>query len=171
MPEYWVVVNQPTMRESHAWTTEDATDLILGMYDNHGPRWSFNPRPSGMPPASFSNVRPGDGLLLYNGSRPSDSPRSFLASGVVSKTTVIRGEALIELEMPRRFEVPVVLSDLWGADHPDVLAAEMQSLFRRYRHGPLDNLASHPGSGQLHPNRGLRRWKLVHDVAFGKIRI
>jgi hypothetical protein len=169
MPGYWVVVNQPTAVESHAWTTKDAMEMILGNYDGEPPRWSFNPSGSGKPPREFDKIREGDRILLYNGLNASSPRQAFLAYATAQQTSKVRDDYRILFAEPLGPLTPVDLTQLQESRDRIVNAAEFAGLFRGYRHGPLDNLAAHPGPASLHPTRGALRWNVIFDVGTGRL--
>lgn len=169
MRSYWVVTNNPTVPESRTWKTDDAIDMVLGNYDKEAPRWSFNPSPWGKPPAGLDRVRDGDELLLFNGSNARELPRRFVAYARVIGSSKVKDEFRVNLSEPLGKLEPVHIVDLQISKVSRVVSAEFHSLFRGYHHGPLDNLAAHPGPSSKSPQRGLARWRIIMEAGTGQL--
>lgn len=145
--------------------------MVLGRYDRRPPRWLFNPTPSGNPPLAFARIKDDDELLLYNAANSVDHPRSFTAYARVSEAAKFGDEFSLLLKEPMGRLNPVRILDLWQSLSPRVTQSKFSGLFGHYHRGPIDNLASHPGSAEGNPGRGARRWRVIMDAATWRLRL
>jgi hypothetical protein len=169
---YWVVVNAPDPFEEPDWTPEDAVKMIVGELGSLPPQWLFNRRGQGLRPPGFDRVKPGDGVLLYNGASYGPPESAFLAYATAKGAEPVPEERRfrILLRKPMGRLEPVTLDSLRSSKQARVSKLGFGEMYKA-RHGPLNDLGAYPGSSSSAPGRAETRWTVIVSAGTGALEL